>query len=301
VIATALHVNGAYDVFGIDTHGHVIHSMMGSTAGDWGPWTAFGPAGTAVAIASATDSGQLLDIMVVMADGSIQQRSEETPGQWGDWQAFAPAGTAKVVALGLDHSGQLNAFAVSPGGQLISRKQLAAGSSDWSDWTPVAVPGPVQSVAATRKADGYLDVLAVMSNGAVEWEDEDHVGYRPWGQIGPPGTAVEASISQDADGMDDVFVVTPDRTISNLNQDNLNVPPGSASQSWSTWTPNFEPCCTAVSVNVGSEYGGRLSVLVLNADGTMRFVAQNPVGGPWTGGWKTFGPLGAFAAGSPSA
>lgn len=299
-IATALHSDGAYDVFGIDTRSGVIHSVMGSTTGDWGPWTAFGPYGTAVAITAAADSGQLVHVMVVMANGSIQQRSEETPGQWGNWQPFAPAGTAKVLALGLDHYGQLNAFAVSPGGQLISRKQLAAGSNGWSDWTPVALSGQAQSVAATRKADGYLDVLAVMKNGAVEWADENRTGFRPWVQLGPPGTAVEASISQNADGMDDIFAVTPSRTISNIYQDNLNVPLDSASQSWSAWTPNFEPCCTAASVNVGSQYGQRLAVLVLNTDGTIRFVFQNPADGPWTGGWRTFGPPGGFAMESPS-
>lgn len=299
-IATALHSNGAYDVFGIDTRGGVIHSVMGNTTGDWGPWTAFGPDGTAVAITAAADSGQLVHVIVVMANGSIQQRSEETPGQWGNWQPFAPAGTAKVLALGLDHSGQLNAFAVSPGGQLISRKQLAAGSSGWSDWTPVALSGQVQSVAATRKADGYLDVLAVMKNGAVEWADENRAGFRPWVQLGPPGTAVEASISQNANGMDDVFAVTPNSTISNIYQDNLNVPLDSASQSWSAWTPNFEPCCTAASVNVGSQYEQRLAVLVLNTDGTIRFVFQSQADGPWTGEWKTFGPPAGFAVGPPS-
>ena len=123
---------------------------------------------------------------------------------------------------------------------------------------------------------------------------------RPWVQLGPPGTAVEASISQNANGMDDVFAVTPNSTISNIYQDNLNVPLDSASQSWSAWTPNFEPCCTAASVNVGSQYEQRLAVLVLNTDGTIRFVFQSQADGPWTGEWKTFGPPGGFAIGPPS-
>jgi hypothetical protein len=293
-IAAGLHSNGTYDVFGIDTQGHVIHSVMGSTTGNWGPWTGFGPEGTAVAITAATDSNQLLHVIVVMTDGSIQERSEETLDQWGNWQLFAPAGTAKDLALGQDRYGHLNAFAVTPGGQLITRKQLTPGGSSWSGWTRVNLPGTVQSVAATRKVDGYLDVMAVLRDGSVEWEDEDETGFRPWVELGPPGTAVEVSIGQNADGMDDVFALTASGTISSTYQQNDSGHP------WSAWVPDFEPCCTAVSVNVGAEYGQRLAVLALGTDGTMRFVFQNPAGGPWAGGWKIFGPAGGFGVGSAS-
>jgi hypothetical protein len=293
-IAAGLHSNGAYDVFGLDPQGHVIHSVMGSTTGNWGPWTPFGPDGTAQAITVAAGSNQLLHVMAVLADGSIEERSEKALNQWGDWQPFAPTGTAKVLALGQDRYGDLEAFAVTPGGQLISRKQLSPGGSNWSGWEHVNLPGTVQSVAATQKIDGYLDVMAVTTDGSVEWEDEDQTGWRPWVLFGPPGTAVQVSIGQNADGLEDVFALTPAGTISSKYQED---DPG---HPWSAWQPDFGPSCAAASVNVGAQDQQRLAVLAICTDGTMHDVFEPQPNAPWIGGWKVFGPAGGFGVGSPS-
>ncbi len=291
-IATGLHSNGTYDVFGIDKAGQVIHSVMGTTTGDWGPWTEFGPDserdGTVAAIAAAADSDQLLHVMAVMADGSIEQRSELSLDHWGNWESFAPAGTAKAVALGLDRHDLLNVFAVSPSGKLLTRTQAAPDSTSWAGWTQQALDAPVKSVAATRKVDKYLDVLVVLADGAVEWEDENRVGFRPWVQLGPPGTAVQVSLSENPNGTDEAFALTPDGTISNDYQEDASGRP------WSGWLPDFQPGRTAESVNVGAQYGQRLSVLVLGTDGTIRFVFQVTAGGPWHGDWKSFGPVRDF-------
>jgi hypothetical protein len=285
-ITAALHSNGTYDVFGIDKAGQVIHSVMGTTTGSWGPWAAFGPAGASpgVAIAAAADSDQMLHVLAVLADGSIEQRSEQSLDQWGNWQDFAPAGTAKAIALGLDHDNLLNAFAVSPAGKLLVRKQAAPGSASWTNWAQQPLSAVAKSVAATRKVDGYLDVLVVMADGAVKWEDEDRTGFRPWVQLGLPGTAVEVSLSENASNADEIFALTANGTISNKYQE---ATPGHL---WSDWVPDFQPCCKADSVYVGAQDGQRLSVLALGTDGTIRFVFQAAAGGPWAGGWKTFGP-----------
>jgi hypothetical protein len=293
-IATGLHSNGTDDVFGIDRQGQVIHSVMGSTTGNWGPWTPFGPEGTADAITVAADSNKLLHVMVVMDDDAIQERSEEALNQWGSWQLFAPAGTAKVLALGRDLVGNLEVWAVTPGGQLIRRTQVVPGGDSWTNWTTVVLAGTAQSVAVTQQIAGYLQVIAVMADGSVEWAGEQQTGWSPWSQLGPPGTAVAATIGQYANGALDVFALNSDGTISDKYQyDRPGYP-------WSDWVPNFQPCCTAASINVDAQYQQRLAVLALGTDHTIRIVFEETVNGPWTGGWKVFGPPGGFGVGSPS-
>jgi hypothetical protein len=294
-IAAGLHANGAADTFGLDPQGQVIHSEMAGATGDWGLWTAFGPHGTGVAVAVAPDSSHLLHVMVVMADGSIQERSEVALNQWGNWQVFAPAGTARVLGLGQDRDGYLEAFAVTPGGHLISRRELNPGGSTWSGWEPADLPGTVRSVAVTQKIDGYLDVMAVMADGSVEWEDEDRTGWRPWILFGPAGTASEVTIGENADSTGVVFALTPGGTVAVRYQENASGRP------WGAWEPAFGPSCTATSVNVAAQDHQRLAVLAHCADGSVHDVFEPAPDAPWIGGWKVFGPPGGFGVDPPVA
>jgi hypothetical protein len=289
-VAMGVHSNSTGEFFGLDGKGHGIFSEQ-AVGGHWGPWASFGPEGSAKAITVAADSSKLLHVMVVMTDGSIQEQSEYALNQWGAWQLFAPASTAKVLALGQDRLGDLEAYAVTPGGHLISRKQLAPGGS-WTGWATVNLPGIVQSVAATRKVDGYLDVMAVLRDGSVEWEDEDETGFRPWVKLGPPGTAVELSMGQNAGGGLTVYALTPDGTISNKSQQN---DPG---YPWSAWGPVPGLPCAAASVNVTAVYQQQLFVAAICADGTMRYLREAEPNGNWVGGWDVFGPAGEFGVDS---
>src|SRR5262249_19665907 len=149
-----------------------------------------------------------------------------------------------------------------------SRKQVAPGSGDWSDWAPVNLPGTVRSVAAMRQFDGYLQVMAVMTDGSVEWEGEQQAGWGPWSQLGPPGNGVEVSAGQEANGGLTVYAVTRVGTIINTyQQDTPGLP-------WTAWesAPSFR--YTATSVGVADLAPQRLSLVAVCTDGTLRYIRE---------------------------
>lgn len=194
-IATGLHANGDYGIFAIDRQGHIIHSVT-SPAGDEGPWTMFGLEGTAAAITTASDSGQLLHVMAVMADGSVQQRWEETPGQWGHWQLFAPAGTAVQASIG-QSGGGLTVYALTPGGTISNTSQEAAYTPQvptghlWSAWVPDVQPCcTAASVDVGFDYPRGLTVLAVDTDGTLRSLSQGQPGgpgAGGWKTLGPAG------------------------------------------------------------------------------------------------------------------
>ncbi len=304
-VVTAFHSNGTAVVLGLTSAGTGIFSND-PVLGQWKSWRPFGPggdragagdvAGTAQAITEATGTVGLDHTMLVMSDGSIQEQSEireqsaTGPLKWGTWQVIAPAGTAKVAALGLDRRGDLELYAVTPAGKLITSKQTGPGRGRWSAWTTVSTPGSVQSVTVMRQAAGYLQVMAVMADGSVEWKGEQPDNdWGPWKQIGPPGTAVEVSAGQEAYGGLNVFALTATGSVSNTYQADA------AGYPWTLWRPVTNILSAVTSLNVVDAPGQEMIVIAVGADGTLRYERQDQPNGTWEGGWSPMKSTGEFA------
>jgi hypothetical protein len=206
------------------------------------------------------------------------------------------------VVLGSSADGRLELFARGVDGRLYHRWQLQPSDNSAGNWSPgwyshgspagaALVGGPVLRL----NSEGRLELFIVGSDGAVYhlWQYAVSGGWNQWIPHGaPPGVRFSPSLALETvdNGRLALFAVGSDGALYSISQ---IVPSGG----WTYWQNHGTPPGTTIAgeltvvahddvtlgINGASPERHRLlSVFATAADGTVRYIYQEPPAGAWT-------------------
>ncbi|MEZ0114577.1 hypothetical protein ABH920_008612 [Catenulispora sp. EB89] len=199
------HQDGRLEIFAVTPGGSLLNMYETVPDGPWAStWSGFGPTGTTLKVESVTAARHAhgrLEVFVVMSDGSMQNKYEQSPdGTWSPWNGYADKATSVIGSgypgtdsSGVHLDGRMEVFAVTSNGGLANKFE---GSPDgtWSGWngfgpTDIA-PQTVVASAVSQHKSGRLEVFAVISDGSIKnrYEQSPNGSWSSWNGFANAGT-----------------------------------------------------------------------------------------------------------------
>jgi hypothetical protein len=291
-IATGQNWDGRLEAFSLGQNGVVYHNWQ-RAGGGWSGWASLGaPSGGLTNGPSvATNADGRLEVFAV-STSAVYHAWQLPAGGWSGWERMGSLTYPSSVAVGRNADGRLEAF-VTSGGTLYANWQQVPNSG-WSGWASHGNPPYAQASgtpAVASNADGRLEVAVTTTQNHLwhQWQNSPGGGWSGWEGLGACGGGGTRSVVliPNQDGRLELLATSP--TYGEWRSALCHRWQVVQNGAWSSWQNLGGELAGPAPLSVTRNADGRIEVLGVTENGSLRQIWQTTPNGGWGGWWQREG------------